>query len=86
LLIDGLCAVTLAAADYQFIKRKVTAACVRRPGVDLAAISVYCASRNMVFGFNLLTRCRLWAATQVISPKLGLLPPAPRGAGVQQKA
>ena len=43
--------------------------------VDLAAFFVYLAARNMVFGFTVLTRCRLWAATQVISQKLGLLPP-----------
>jgi hypothetical protein len=43
--------------------------------VDLIAKSVYAAARNMVFGLILLTRCRLWAAVQVISQKLGVLPP-----------
>jgi CspA family cold shock protein len=43
--------------------------------VDLAPKSVYAAARNLVFGFILLTRSRLWAATQVISQKLGVLPP-----------
>jgi hypothetical protein len=42
--------------------------------VDLTANSVYAAARNMVLGLILLTRCRLWAAIQVISQKLGLLP------------
>jgi hypothetical protein len=45
-------------------------------GVDLASKSVYAAARNMVFGLILLTRSRIWAAPQVISQKLGLLPPA----------
>jgi len=33
--------------------------------VDLTAISVYAAARNLVFGLILLTRSRLWAALQV---------------------
>jgi hypothetical protein len=43
--------------------------------VDLASDSVYVAARNLGFGFILLTRCQFWAATQVISQKLGVLPP-----------
>jgi CspA family cold shock protein len=35
--------------------------------VDLTAISVYAAARNLVFGLILLTRSRLWAALQVNS-------------------
>jgi hypothetical protein len=46
-----------------------------RLGVDLAAISVYVAARNLVFGPILLKRCRFWAATQGISQKLAVLPP-----------
>jgi CspA family cold shock protein len=52
----------------------ISAARGARPGVDLATKSVYAAARNLVFGLILLTRCRLWAATQVISQKLGVLP------------
>jgi hypothetical protein len=44
--------------------------------VDRIADSVYLARGNLVFGFILLTRSRLWAAPQVIPPKLGLLQPA----------
>jgi len=54
--------------------------------VDLAAIFVYVAARNMVFGFTLLTRCRLWAATQVISQNSDCCRWRDGRAGVQQKA
>jgi hypothetical protein len=54
--------------------------------VDLAVIFVYVAARNMVFGFTLLTRSRLWAATQVISQNLDCCRHRDTRAGVQQKA
>jgi hypothetical protein len=61
------------------IRRTPFGACIGRAacrlGVDVAAISVYAAARNLVFGLILLKRCRLWAATQVISQKLAVLPP-----------
>jgi CspA family cold shock protein len=69
----------LPAGDYQFIKCRLAPASAAPAGVDLAAISVYAAARNLVFGLILLKRCRLWAATQVISQKLAALPP-PRSA------
>jgi hypothetical protein len=43
--------------------------------VDVALKSVYLAARNLVFGFNLLPRTRLWASCSSDLPKLGLLPP-----------
>jgi hypothetical protein len=43
--------------------------------VDLMAKSVYLAARNLVFGFNLLPRTRIWASCSSDLPKLGLLPP-----------
>jgi hypothetical protein len=54
--------------------------------VDLASIFVYVAARNMVFGLTLLTRCRLWAATQVISQNSDCCRQRDERAGVQQKA
>ena len=40
-----------------------------RQGVDLAAISVYLPARNLVFGFILLSRSRLWASCSSDLPK-----------------
>jgi hypothetical protein len=48
---------------------------VARLAVDLTLKSVYLAARNLVFGFNLLTRSRLWVSCSSDLPKLGLLPP-----------
>ena len=63
------------SCPYEFIKRYLTSGF--EPGtVDLPSKSVYAAARNMVFGLTLLPRCRIWAAPQVISQKLGVLPPA----------
>jgi hypothetical protein len=59
---------------------------VRRVTVDLAAFFVYLAARNMVFGFTVLTRCRLWAATQVISQNSDCCRRRDVREGVQQKA
>jgi CspA family cold shock protein len=42
--------------------------------------SVYLRARNLVFGFNLLPRSRLWVGASSDLPKLGLLPPAPQNA------
>lgn len=46
-----------------------------RLAVDQAGKTVYFAARNLVFGFNLLPRTRLWASDSSDLPKLGLLPP-----------
>jgi hypothetical protein len=55
-------------------------------GVDLAAKSVYAAARNLVFGLILLTRCRLWAATQVNPQNSECCRQRDARAGVQQEA
>src|SRR6185503_12922105 len=66
---------TIAPHGLPSAEGAVPAACIAAIPVDRDGNSVYLPARQPGFRPLLLTRSRLWAATQVTPPKLGLLPP-----------